>query len=247
MTASSRRAAAAPRQMRALSTIMAVLAVSASLAACSRHKEVTGSIRAPDDYRERHPIIIANAPRTIEIYPLRGSGGLDQRQSDDLVAFASEYKAQGRGYITAALPQDGGESHLTLSHIRKVLASAGISPGYLTVTSYQSDDPASVAPVRLSFGKLQARVDSFCGQWTKDFNGAGTSDAFRNQSPPNFGCAYQSAIAAQVANPIDLVRPRQEGPIDVLKRSKDIEDLRQHKDPSTEWRVNAQTTGSTGQ
>lgn len=247
MIAPSSRKTFAPRQMRAVARAAALIAVAASLAACSRHREVTGSIRAPDDYRERHPIIIANAPRNLEIYPMRGSQGLDQRQADDLAAFAAEYKSQGRGYVTVALPEGGGESHVTLAGIRRVLASAGVSPGYLNITYYRSDDPATVAPVRLSFKKLQAKVDSFCGQWTNDFNGAGTSEAFRNQSPPNFGCAYQSAIAAQVANPIDLVRPRQEGPIDVLKRSKDIEDLRQHKDPSTEWKVNAQTTGSTGQ
>jgi pilus assembly protein CpaD len=42
-------------------------------------------------------------------------------------------------------------------------------------------------------------------------------------------------IAAQVANPLDLVRPRLEGPIDVAKRTKDIEALRKGEDPSTKW------------
>ena len=247
MTASPSRNKQAPRRRRAFFKMVALLAISTSLVACARHKDVTGTVRGSDDYRERHPIIIANAPRTLEIYPLRSSKGLDQRQADDIVAFVAEYKSQGRGYFKLAVPDGAAESYATLDNVRRVLASAGISSGYLSTTSYRSDDPAAVAPIRLSFGKLQAKVDSLCGQWTSDFHGAGTSESFKNQSPPNFGCAYQSAIAAQVANPIDLVRPRQEGPADVLKRSKDIEDLRQHKDPSTEWRANAKSTGSSGQ
>ncbi len=42
-------------------------------------------------------------------------------------------------------------------------------------------------------------------------------------------------LAAQVANPVDLVRPRTEGAIDVKKRTADIEALRKGEDPSTKW------------
>jgi len=42
-------------------------------------------------------------------------------------------------------------------------------------------------------------------------------------------------IPAQVADPIDLVRPRAEGPVDTVKRTKDIEALRKDQDPSTKW------------
>ena len=235
------------RHGRFLLIAATALAVSLAISGCARQRaDVTGTIRPPDDYRERHPIILANAPRMIEIYPLRGVGGLDARQTEDVAAFAAEYRVQGSGPLTIALPdRRGAGSEAVLADTRRALAKAGLPARYAAVTSYRPSDPAAFAPIRLSFSKFQAKVDSQCGQWQTDFNGAATSETFRNQSPPNFGCAYQSAIAAQVANPIDLARPRQEGPIDVLKRSKDIEDLRQHKDPSTEWKINAQQVGTT--
>jgi pilus assembly protein CpaD len=50
-----------------------------------------------------------------------------------------------------------------------------------------------------------------------------------NSSPYNFGCSYQKNLAAQVADPRDLVRPRQEGPIDVERRTSGIERIRENQ------------------
>jgi pilus assembly protein CpaD len=91
------------------------------------------------------------------------------------------------------------------------------------------------APVRLSFQKLQAKVASKCGLWPQDLAGGSTAESWHNRPYHNLGCAYQTMIAAQVANPIDLVRPRAEGPMDVQRRTKDIEALRKGEDPSTKW------------
>ena len=215
-------------------------------AACSRHAgEATGSIAQSPDYRERHPIVVGAAPRKLDIYPMRGASGLDIRQADDVRAFVAEYRAAGQGVLRVGVANNGPATQATLGHVRKALGEAGVSGQYVAIVHYQTDDPVAVAPVRLSFSKLQAKVDSICGQWWTDFNGAGTAETFRNQSPSNFGCAYQTSIAAQVANPIDLDRPRQETSIDVLKRSKDIDTLRQHKDPSTDWKVNSTSVGQT--
>ncbi len=224
-----------------------LLALGLALSGCAKKQaDVTGSIQMEPDYRDRHPIILANTPRKLEVYALRGPNGLDPRQADDVRAFANEYRAEGRGSMIAALPRGmaSSETQASLAGIRSALGQAGVSGNYLHVTSYVPEDPAAAATVRLSFLKLQARVDSQCGQWKKDISGLSTSDSFKNQSPPNFGCAYQNALASQVANPLDLVRPRQEGRSDILKRGKDIESLREHKDPSTQWSTNAQATGS---
>jgi len=43
----------------------------------------------------------------------------------------------------------------------------------------------------------------------------------------NFGCSYQKNLASQIADPRDVVRPRQEGPIDVDKRLAGIERIRE--------------------
>ncbi len=54
-------------------------------------------------------------------------------------------------------------------------------------------------------------------------------------------CATQSNIASQVADPVDLVRGRPEGRIDTVRRTRDIGELRQGKDPSTEWKQDGKT------
>jgi pilus assembly protein CpaD len=43
-------------------------------------------------------------------------------------------------------------------------------------------------------------------------------------------------LAAQVADPIDLVRGRSEGRADIVKRMNAISKLREGKDPSTQYR-----------
>ncbi len=214
-----------------------------SVSGCAkRQQDTTGSIEVSPDYRERHPIVLAETPRVLEIYALKGSTGLDLRQDQDIRSFASEYKSSGRGAVVASVP-NGRSSGSPLASVKRSLAAAGISGHYVKVTSYNPVDIDSSAPVRLSFLKLQASVDSLCGQWKTDMTGASTSERFTNSSPSNFGCAYQSAIAAQVAYPLDLVRPRQEGAIDIEKRSKNIMSIRSSKDPSTKYSTNASAIG----
>ncbi len=208
-----------------------------------RTQDVTGSVEVNPDYRERHPIVLAETPRVLEIYALRGATGLDLRQDQDIRAFASEYRSSGKGAVVASVPR-GRSSDNTLANIRRSLAAAGISGQYVKTTSYNPVDLDSAAPVRLSFLKLQASVDSLCGQWKTDITGASTSERFTNSSPSNFGCAYQSAIAAQVASPLDLVRPRQEGAIDIEKRNQNIKSIRSSKDPSTKYNTNASAIGT---
>jgi pilus assembly protein CpaD len=210
-----------------------------SVTGCAkRSPEITGSIESNPDYRERHPIVLAETPRVLEIYSIRGSAGLDLRQDQDIRSFAFEYKTSGRGTVVASLPKGKSSDH-SLSNIRRSLAAAGIPSRYIKVTSYHPLDLDSAAPIRLSFLKLQASVDSLCGQWKSDVTGASTSERFSNQSPSNFGCAYQSAIAAQVAYPLDLVRPRQEGEINIQKRIENIKSIGASKDPSTAYTTNA--------
>jgi len=81
-----------------------------------------------------------------------------------------------------------------------------------------------------------------CGTWPQDLGGS--DFAFDNSNRPvwNFGCSTQTAVAAQVADPVDLVRGRQEGRIDAVKRIRDVGQLRDGKDPSTQWRQDGQTS-----
>ncbi len=200
------------------------------LAGCSSLRP-TQKAFAPDEYTLRHPIKIANAVHHMDVFDTGRT--LDRRQHRDLVEFGRDYARNGRGAISAAVPVGPGGHHL-LGAVRAALAEAGVRAP-LQVSQYQGDPRVGAAPLRVSFVKLQAEVASQCGLWPADLAGSKDLETWQNRPYHNLGCAYQSMLAAQVADPIDLVRPRAEGQADTVKRTKDIEALRKDQDPSTKW------------
>lgn len=225
-----------PNFIRKARLSIALAALAFALPACmNRNVDVTASV--PSDYRERHPIVLSESPRSIEIFA--GGRQLDRRQSDDLAEFASEYRQHGRSQIIAEVPSHdgrGGQGHHGLLAVRQALASQGIASSLVSVRSYPAPDFSVAAPIRLSFAKLQARVASQCGTWPDDLGSSQYRFSASNRSHHNFGCATQNNLAAFVADPIDLERGRPEGRIDSVKRMTAIGKLRQGQDPSTSYR-----------
>lgn len=201
------------------------------LAGCSTMRP-TQKAFAPDEYTVRHPIRIETAQRHLDVFDTGRQ--MDRRQVQDLQEFARDYAKSGRGPIIAAVPA-GSNHHGMMGSIRSALSGSG-AHAPLQITTYQPDMRLGAAPVRLSFARMEARLASQCGQWPDDLAGTRDLDTWQNRPHYNLGCAYQSMLAAQVADPIDLVRPRVEGQVDTVKRTKDIEALRKDQDPSTQWR-----------
>lgn len=233
--------------------VLAALAVGLALGACANKGEVTGSI-TPSDVRERHPIVLRDAPRSLDVFVGRAGAGLDARQSQDVVAFAEEYRRSGRGGLVAQVPSGTRRdiaAHDTLNAIRGALSRGGISPASLSVRTYPVVDPELASPIRLTFASLQAGLPHSCGQWTDDAGVSSFQHDAANESQWNFGCASQATLAAQVADPIDLVRSRPEGRADIVKRMNAITKIRDGKDPSTQYRqttpsINSAVGGSGG-
>jgi pilus assembly protein CpaD len=223
-----------PHPSRSTGRRVAALALLAlPLAACVSDRSVTGSVY-PRDYRERHPVVLGDAPRSLDIF-IAGEG-LDGRQRDDVRAFAQEYRRTGRGPMSAQLPAGAPAASAALAAIRHALAEGGLPGAPLSVSTYQPSDPALAAPIRLSFPALKAGVAGQCGLWPQDLGLTDIGFNMRNQPYWNHGCATQSNVAAQVADPVDLVRGRAEGRADAIRRGRNIENIRQGKDPSTDYR-----------
>jgi pilus assembly protein CpaD len=210
--------------------LAAASAVGLALAGCSSLRP-TQKAFAPDEYDQRHPIKIASALEHIDVF--QTGTRLDRRQHLDLVEFGRDYVRNGRGGLSAAVPVGPGGYPL-MAGIRTALAEGGVHAP-IQVTQYQPDPSLGAAPIRVSFVKLKAEVASRCGTWPSDLAGTQNAESWHNRPYHNLGCAYQTMIAAQVADPIDLVRPRAEGQADTVKRTKDIEALRKDQDPSTKW------------
>jgi pilus assembly protein CpaD len=152
----------------------------------------------------------------------------------------------GVGQITILAPAGQRErSSRTIDEIRRTLASTGLR-GYIGVGVYPAADPMRASPVRLIFQGLKAVVRTPCGQWPTDLASGGSIEGWKNQAYPNFGCATQSVLAAQVADPRDLVQTRAIDPPDVAMRMRAIENVREGQDPGTSWKIQNTPIGQVG-
>ena len=224
--------------------LLPVAALAALLGACQADRAATGSIY-PHDYRARHPIVLTDGSRSLDVFPT-GPGHLDPRQRADVDAFVLEYRRYGRGTLLVEMPQGaapsaGAAAERTGSAIRRLAAEGGVSGREVVLSGYPVANPGLAAPIRLSFQRMEARVADKCGLWPKDLGASSPMTDLRNEPAWNLGCATQSTVAAQVADPVDLVRGRTEGRIDTVRRVKDIDQLRTGKDPSTKWSQDGQT------
>jgi pilus assembly protein CpaD len=209
---------------RRFGTIGLVVVFGTLAGACSRQADITGSV--PMDYRQRHPIVLTQGNETLDIFV--GSGkGLDHRQLEDIKGFARDYMQTGQGPLIAYLPSGGhsGAVNHGLSGIRQALSGGGAS-GRLQIAHYHAEGGLA-APIKLAFAKLKADVPNRCGYDSQGISASGFRSNVANDSPHNFGCTYQRNLAAQIADPRDLVTPRREGPIDLDRRLAGIERLRE--------------------
>ena len=217
--------------------LVAAAALGGLLGACSPDRIVTGSVY-PRDFRERHPIVLTDAPRSLDVF-VTTAQGLDPRQYHDVRAFADEFRRSGQSGIAVQVPtgtRNAAGVQRTFEAVRAALAAGGVPGGYIAASSYVPAEPAIASPIRLTFGRLQAKVASKCGLWPQDLGSSDARFSANNEPYWNLGCALQTNVAAQVAEPVDLVRGRAEGLGDTIRRTKGIQDLRQGKDPSTDYR-----------
>ena len=215
-----------------------------ALAGCVTDTTATSSITT-DDYHDRHPIVLAQAPTTLDVFPI-GQGALDKATVDGIRAFAARYRAMGTGRIVIMAPSDGAHgARAAVDEIRRVLASSGLS-GSIGLGSYRVADPSLAAPIRLSFRGLKAEMVSQCGQWPQDLASGGSLEGWKNESYWNFGCATQAMLAAQVDDPRDFERARALSPADEEMRLRAIKNVRDGQDPGTNWKIQLTPIGQVG-
>ena len=153
---------------------------------------VTGSTDEPD-YRQRHPIVLTKGARTLDVF-VTGHASLDGRQRDDLRAFAAVYRRSGQGASWRRCRRRAQRCRRARHHGAHQRGAHGMRPaaGYVAVSAGDASLPPSVRyagdqPLRM------AAMGQRCREASHDIL--------------DFGCAMQSNVAAQVADPVDLVRP----------------------------------------
>jgi pilus assembly protein CpaD len=187
----------------------------------------------PGDFQERHPIVVAAAPTSIDLYPV--GGALDQRSRANIRAFVERYQRYGEaGTIKIQTPAGTNPHLIAVYEVRRALLAEGVK-GRIGVGTYLPSNDGAAPLVRVSFIGLKAIVRTQCGQWPEDLASGSSVEGWKNEPYSNFGCATQSMIAAQVDDPRDFVQPHALGPSDVAMRTRAIEDVRDGKDPRTQW------------
>lgn len=212
-----------PARLARMLAIGALLLAGTTLAGCaSRDGMSTGAL--PDDYRTRHPIVIAEAEHAIDVPVASSDRHLTLGARDVIRGFASSYRNSATGTVQILVPTGSANAHAASAlrkEIRGVLVGAGIPAGRLAEASYQAGGDGDAAPIRLSYSAITAKTAP-CGNWPKDL----VANTIENKNYENFGCASQANLAAQVSNPMDLLGPRAMSPIDAVQRGQVISDYR---------------------
>jgi pilus assembly protein CpaD len=199
--------------------LLTAIAAAALLAGCANRDSVTvGSI--PDDYRTNHPIVIGDQEQVIDLPVGRGDMKLTRGNSEVLAGFMHGYDRAAQTAVRVMVPTGSanavGASYVAgdiVDHLRH----EGVHSGMVMVDYYDAGAPDVSAPIRVSYTALRASAGK-CGRWPADM--LQNSD---NKHWANYGCSYQNNLAAQVANPADLLGPRKPSPIDPENRANAIE------------------------
>jgi pilus assembly protein CpaD len=137
--------------------------------------------------------------------------GLSDSQVAALRSLAGRYVAAGAPLIRVEAPGGVDEvSNRFAWSIKEALTAMGV-PGEVQVAAYAAPDPR--APVVVGFETLRAHVPQCGTQWDN------LSRTANNATSSNFGCAVTANLAAQIANPRDIVQPRAITPTDASRRT----------------------------
>lgn len=186
-----------------------------------RDSIVVGSI--PDDYRTNHPIVIGEKEQVVDIPVGIGDRGMTHMQRVALQGFLANYDRTAAPVVTIFVPV-GAPNSLAAREVGRDFArfasAGGVPAGRILISSYQPPVADVTAPIRVSYLQMRAYTTP-CGHWPEDL-----ADTTANKHYANFGCAYQNNLAAQVANPADLLGPRQPTEIDAQRRETVIDGYR---------------------
>ncbi|TCT07510.1 CpaD family pilus assembly protein [Aquabacter spiritensis] len=214
------------------------LGLAAVLCGCAGEPLPFDGTTYPQDYRVRHPILLSQQPARLAVIP-RWAYGLDPRQADDVRAFGHAFRTETMGVIQVSVPVVAGRPtplvKTNARAVRTALVGTGIDARNIRWSEYDATGLGPQSPLNLSFAKLTATVPHPCNDWPYDLAAGAGFESFQNEPYWNLGCASQTNLALQAADPLDLVRPRVEGPADTVKRVNDIQQLRTGNDPSTDY------------
>lgn len=167
---------------------------------------------APLTPTERYAIEVKPAPEELKL--AAHPAGLSPGQADALREFLRDWMSADGGAVTVKAPMHGPDpaaTYRTAAGARDFLVSQGVEPDKVRIVGYEAAGDVH-APVLVGFMRYEAKGPD-CGRAWSDL-----AKVSSNREYPEFGCSMAANIAAQIANPADLLTPRASDPPDAQRR-----------------------------
>ena len=212
-----------------------LVGLAALMAGCktTSHEETTASI--PNDVRLRHPIVVREKTQAMTVFIGDRRDNLTPAQRAEVGALAGGWRAEASGGFIIDVPVGGPNERAATSaarEIRSILSATGVPAHAIQVKANHSQDPVQLGTIRISYPKMAAETGP-CGLWPHDIGPSNDLLHWSNKPHWNHGCAVQRNLAAQVANPADLVQSRSEAPALAARRSTVLEKYRKGDSTAT--------------
>lgn len=201
------------------------------LAGCQNTEIVTHSV-PEDGYRTRYPIVIAEAPVTMDIPVGLGTAGLSASTRDSIRAFAGDAAENGTGSLVIMAPSGSANeaaAGYVAQQIRNEVRAGGLPNALVEARTYRVADSSVSAPIRLAYSRIKA-VSPPCGRWEGSVFAANSAS-----DGAEFGCSTQANLAAMVSNPNDLITPRAKTPASATRRAAVTGKYGRGENPSGEY------------
>ena len=218
-----------------LARMLAVASLAALLAGCKTSSPV--EIQSmPDDYRLRHPIAVREKVQSMTVFIGDARGTLTPAQRAEAAALASNWRNEATGGIVIEIPVGSSNERTATSaarEIRSILSTAGVPARAIEIRPYPAQDPVRLGTIRVNYPRMAAETGP-CGLWPNDVGPTYDPIYWSNKPAWNHGCANQRNLAAQVAEPADLVQPRSEAPVLASRRNTVTEKYRKGESTQTQ-------------
>ena len=179
---------------------VALPAAAVMLAACSSELASFDDTYVPQSVEETFPITVAE--QSVKLTLESHADGLRKAEESEVIRFGQQAAKRATTPVTVGYPTGDRHARALANQVSALIIRQGVSRGSVLVTPHDGRGGLVI----LAFGMKVAQTKP-CGDWSENLRG----NQF-NGSGPNFGCAVQQNMAAMIADPDDLERPRQMTP-----------------------------------
>ena len=220
----------------ALARMLTFVSLAALLAGCNTTSQVEVAQSIPDDYRLRHPIAVREKVQSMTVFIGDARGTLTPTQRAEAGALGSSWRREATGGIVIEMPVGAPNERAAASaarEIRSILSAAGVPGRAIEIRPYPAQDPVRLGTIRVNYPRMAAETGP-CGLWPHDIGPTYDPIYWANKPAWNHGCSNQRNLAAQVAEPADLVQPRGEAPVLAARRGTVTDKFRKGEPTATQ-------------